>query len=329
MIMLHKNPLVTVVLPVYNRSDLVVNALESVLNQTYRPIEFIIVDDGSTDDTWNVISMWAKKHEGTTNFFVYCLCQQNKGANEARNFGIHQSTGELVAFIDSDDYWLPAKLAKQVPLFFNDTQVGGVYCGIDLLDLQSGKPISSERKLYPQGWLLPVLLVRDVTAGTPAYVVKRESFEKVGFFDVSLQARQDWDMWIRLSTEYKIASVPEILVHAGKHIGPRLSSNPQGSIDAHLYIFNKYTELRRQFSLSVRHEAEGALYRRLGRIYFHYGVSTRKALEMYLISIIAWPFCFDTYAALIGVFLSRNIRQILHTQWNRLFGKTPFAIRSF
>jgi len=327
--MSQKNPLVSVVLPAYNRAALAVNAMESVWNQTYRPIELVVVDDGSTDSTRDSVLIWARGHADEPAFEVHYLHQENQGANAARNLGIRLAKGELVAFIDSDDRWLPDKLEKQVPLFFEDPKVGAVYCGIGLIDLVSGVNLSEDRKLYPHGWLLSELLVHDVTAGTPSYVIKKECFNNVGFFDVSLQARQDWDMWIRISTEYKFACVPEVLVEAGKHMGPRLSKDSKGSIDAHLHIFEKYAPLRKQFPLSIRRSAEGALLRRLGRIYFHYGLSKQKAIVMYLRSIFAWPFCFDTYAALAGIFMPANIRQRIHILWNRVFGKTRLAIKSF
>jgi glycosyltransferase involved in cell wall biosynthesis len=327
--MLQKYPLVSVIVPAYNRAELMIDTLESIWQQTYRPIELIVVDDGSTDDTRDRVIEWAGKHDSLQDFDVRYLQQQNKGANSARNLGIQNSQGELVAFIDSDDRWLSDKLEKQVPLFGDDPDIGGVYCGLGWVDLASGIKLPDERRSYPKGWLLPKLLVYDVTAGTPCYVIKRECFDKVGFFDVSLPARQDWDMWIRLSTEYKIACVREVLVYAGKHAGARLSLNAEGSIAAHWLIFNKYAPLRKRFPLSIRQSAKGALFRRLGRIYFHYGLSKRKALAMYLKAIFAWPFCFDSYAALAGIFMPANLRQKINIQWNKIFGKTPLAIRSF
>ena len=327
--MSHKNPQVSVIVPAYNRAKLVLGALESVWGQTYRPIELIVVDDGSVDDTRDRVVQWAGRHAAESDFSVRYIYQENQGANAARNLGIQHAQGELVAFIDSDDRWLPDKLEKQVPLFRDDPQVGAVYCGIGLVDLASGVKLSEDRKLYPHGWLLQELLVHDVTAGTPSYVVRKECFDKAGFFDVSLQARQDWDMWIRIATEYKFACVPEVLVEAGKHTGPRLSREAKGSIEAHWCIHEKYAPLRKQFPVSVRRSAEGALFRRLGRIYFHYGLSKRKALVMYLRAIFAWPFCFDSYAALAGILLPGSLRQKVHIQWNRVFGKTPLAIKSF
>lgn len=325
----NKNPLVSVVVPVYNRAELVIGAMESVWGQTYRPIELVVVDDGSVDHTRAHVMQWASKHTDEPDFDFHYLHQENSGANSARNLGIQHSKGELVAFIDSDDHWLPGKIEKQIPLFSRDPKVGAVYCGIGLVDVDSGVKLSEDRKLYPQGWLLRELLIHDVTAGTPGYVVKKVCFDKVGFFDVNLKARQDWDMWIRLSTQYKIAAVPEILVEAGKHQGPRLSMDSKSSVDAHLRIFEKYAPLRRRFSLSLRRAAEAALFRRLGRIYFHYDLSRRKALVMYTKAIFTWPFCFDSYAALAGIFIPANLRQKINIQWNRIFGRTPLAIRSF
>ena len=321
---------VSVVVPVYNRADLIVNTLESVWQQTYRPIDLIVVDDGSVDDTRDVVLGWAIAHENELDTFkVQYLYQENQGANAARNSGIRHSRGEFVAFIDSDDRWLPSKLEKQTPLFYSDPDVGGIYCGLGWIDLDSGEMLPDERRSYPHGWLLPELLIRDVTGGTPCYVIRRECFDKVGFFDVALPARQDWDMWIRLSSEYKIVCVEEVLVYAGKHAGARLSTDTKGAIDALWYIFDKYASLREQFPLSVRRSAKGALFRRLGRIYFHYEQSNVKALSMYLKSIIVWPFSFDTYAALVGVFIPRGLREHAHVLWNKVFGKTRFGIKSF
>jgi glycosyltransferase involved in cell wall biosynthesis len=324
-----QNPLVSVVVPAYNRATLIGIALESVWMQTYRPIELIVVDDGSVDDTHERVLEWTTLHDGKMDFSIRYLHQENQGANAARNLGIRYSQGEFVAFIDSDDRWLPDKLEKQIPLFFNDPEIGGVYCGLGWIDLDNGEYLPDECRSYLEGWLLPNLLVHDVTAGTPCYVIKRACFDKAGFFDINLAARQDWDMWIRLAVEYKISCVHEVLVYAGKHTGARLSSDLQRSIDAHWLIFNKYVLLRKQFPFSVQHAAEGALFRRLGRIYFHYGLSKRKALAMYLRSILAWPFCFDSYAALAGIILPGELRRKIHIQWNRLFGKTPLAIKSF
>jgi glycosyltransferase involved in cell wall biosynthesis len=327
--MSHENPLVSVVVPVYNRGELIVDALESVRMQTYRPIELVVADDGSTDDLHARLLKWMDEHKNDAGFSVQYIHQENQGANAARNLGIQHSQGEFVAFIDSDDRWLPSKLEKQIPLFSTDAEIGGVYCGLGWVDLVSREQELDEGRLYPEGWLLKELLVHDITAGTSCYVIKRESFNKVGFFDVNLPARQDWDMWIRLSSKYKIACIHEVLVYGGKHPGQRISTNLEGSINAQLRIFEKYAPLRSQFPFSVRQSAESALYKRLGRIYFHHHISKRKAMRMYLKAIFTWPFDFDSYAALAGMLLPGGLRRNMHILWNKIFGKTPLAIRSF
>src|SRR5688500_13719818 len=111
-------PLVSVILPVYNRAGSVARTIESVLAQTHRPLELIVIDDGSTDGTREVLDRYASR--------MTLIEQQHGGAYVARNLALRHARGELVAFIDSDDAWLPERLAKQVPLFDRE-EVGLVF----------------------------------------------------------------------------------------------------------------------------------------------------------------------------------------------------------
>jgi glycosyltransferase involved in cell wall biosynthesis len=327
--MYDRNLLVSVVVPAYNRAALIVDALESVWRQTYRPIELIVIDDGSTDDTRDRVLTWASAHDGESDFRVCYLHQDKRGANAARNLGIRHSKGELVAFLDSDDRWLPGKLERQVPILVDDPEVGGVYCGLRYFDIRTGELTPLEPRDYPQGDLLRALLVRDVTEGEPCWIVRKESLDQVGLFDESLPARLGWDLWIRLSAKCKIGCVPEVLVMAGNHPGERIRSDPRREIEGHRVIFNKHTHLRNRFPLSVGLAARAAMYRRRGRVYFHRGSSKQKAVFYQLMAICVWPFCFDSYAAFAGILLPDKLRQKIHIQWNRIFGRTPLAIRSF
>jgi glycosyltransferase involved in cell wall biosynthesis len=324
----HKAGWISAVVPTYNRSDLLLGALESICNQTFRPIEIVVVDDGSTDDTLVVMSEWARKNEEAGALLVRCVRQMHQGANAARNRGIKESHGEFIAFLDSDDRWLPDKLAKQIPVLQEDADIGGVYCGLQNVDLVSKEQYPSEPRTYPVGNLLQKLLIHDVTEATSCWVVRKERFERVGAFDVTLPARQDWDMWIRLSEKYSIGCVPEILVELGNHPGERVRSKAQREIEAHKIIFRKYAYLRAQFPLWVSLAARSAMYRRRGRVYFHRGISKKKAVLMQLMAIVIWPFNFDSYAALAGMALPKKLRQKAHLAWNRVFGKTRLAIRT-
>lgn len=319
---------ISVVVPSYNRSDLILSALESIRTQTFRPIEIVVVDDGSTDDTCEVVSEWARKNVEPGKLRLRLAQQANQGANAARNLGIREASGEVIAFLDSDDRWLPEKLEKQIALLNSEDEIGGVYCGLRNVDLLSGKKDTPEPRTYPTGDLLQQLLVHDVTEATSCWIVRKKCFQQVGTFDTDLPARQDWDMWIRLSEKYKIECVPEILVEMGNHLGERVRSKAEREILAHRVIFRKYACLRRKFPFWLSLIARSAMYRRRGRVYFHRKISWSRALLMQIIAIAVWPFNFDSYAALMGLLLPEEFRQRMRVIWNRIFGKTILAIKT-
>ena len=132
---------VSVVIPTHNRAQTLSRTLESVWAQTHRPIELILVDDGSTDATPQVVADWAAQHEAAPDFVVRRLYQDNAGANAARNRGIAAAEGAYVAFLDSDDRWQPDKLAKQIAVLRGDARMGDVYCGLTHVDLATGQPV--------------------------------------------------------------------------------------------------------------------------------------------------------------------------------------------
>ena len=321
------NKLISVVIPVYNREALITEALNSVFDQSYRPLEVIVIDDGSTDRTPEVVKGWIKVHSSTDGFRVKLVRQEHKGGNPARNRGIEESRGKYVAFLDSDDLWLKEKLAKQI-LCFQDPEVGAVYCGIQPMDLTTGEVSPAIPQAYPRGWILARLLVRDVTAPTSAFVLRRSVFDVVGRFDEALEARQDWDMWIRVSTAFKIDAVPEPLVRYRHHSGTRTASDPYREIRAYNAIRKKYMDLVSRQPFLVRRAAAASYYKRLGRVHFHHFNSRSRALAYYLLSLANFPADFDTWAAVMGIFLPEKFRRQAHALWNGVFGGTRLEIRS-
>lgn len=355
---LQENALISIVIPTYNRADLITDALDSVCAQTYRPIELLIVDDGSTDETEAVVNEWVEgrgtrdlgrglrvegrgsKVEGqlaaldtrhstlVSQLSIRYIHQDNLGGNPARNHGIREAKGNYIAFLDSDDAWLPEKLEKQMKKF-EDPQVVAVYCGVRHMDFESGRILEPSDRLYPEGNLLEQLLVRDVTVQTSAYVVRKSVFDQVGPFDTELQARQDWDMWIRVATAGKIACVPEPLVNFREHAGVRTASNPMKEINGYRAIRKKYAHLLSKASLSCRLQARSAYLKRMGRVHHkHPELNSTKAPLYALSALLTWPFDFDAWAALAGMFLPKGFRQSLHRSWNTVFGRTRLAIRS-
>lgn len=203
-------PLVSVVIPTYNYAHFVSQAIQSVLDQTFRDFEIIVVDDGSTDDTFQVVSPFGDP--------VRYIRQANRGPNAARNTGIRTSTGKYVALLDADDLWLPHKLESQIPLIEADPEVGLVYASMYLFDSETGAIVDwHPPSRCRQGHVLRQLYM-DQFVPSPTPLIRRKVFDEVGYFDESVVSPDDWEMWLRIAARYKFAFVREPLamyrVHA-------------------------------------------------------------------------------------------------------------------
>lgn len=226
-------PLVSAVIPTYNRGHVVERAVASVLDQTYRPIEIIVVDDGSTDDTAERIAR--VRAPG----LEYVRTPTNAGASAARNLGISQARGDLVAFLDVDDEWLPDKTARQVAAFHEaPSRLGVVYCGISEVSPE-WPPI--ERHPTLRGDLFDTLRVINVLR-TSGVMVRRDVLDRVGGFDCGLAARHDWDLWLRIAREYLIDYVPDIAVRYHYGAADQLSYRSRAVFLANATIFKRYNE---------------------------------------------------------------------------------------
>ena len=321
------NPLISIVIPTFNRENLIIDALETCVLQLYRPLEIVVVDDGSTDQTIEFVEDW-NKGSSHKDVILKIIKQENKGGNVARNNGIRNATGEFIAFLDSDDLWNSTKLKKQYNLIRQSDEIGGVYCGLRQVEVESGKVISDHKRDYAEGFILSQLLVKDVTAPTSAYLIRKKIFDEVGYFDKNLQARQDWDMWIRLAEKYEIRAVHENLMDLRHHKGTRTASNPHKEINAYIKIRQKYQYLLEKQCSNIQNEAKANFYKRLGRVHFHNNISKRIAFTYYIKGILLFPRDFDNWAALIGFFLPKTIRTKINGLWNKVFSKTKFSIRS-
>ncbi len=205
--MVRQQRLVSVVIPTYNRGDTIKKSIDSVLAQIYKNLEVIVVDDGSTDNTQDVVESYVDPK------VRYVKLPKNRGANVARNTGIKRAKGEFIAFLDSDDRWEPEKISKQMEVYENSSDdIKVVYCGEDM---QSDK---GNRFYMPEKWVNPKEgdvfrpLLRGNFVGTVSLLVKKECFEEVGYFDEELPRAQDWDMALRLAKEFKFKLVDEPLV---------------------------------------------------------------------------------------------------------------------
>lgn len=205
------NPLVSVVIPTYNRAEAVCAAIDTALAQTYGNIEVVVVNDGSTDNTLAALRRFEER--------VHVISQQNSGPASARNTGVRASQGEIIAFLDSDDLWLPSKVERQVKLL--ERAGRSVCCCVSntrLCYVDGRRRTSFDsariRSWHPEGiWLNPaeVLATRFFTFNQ-AVAIRREAFDKAGGFDEQLRVLEDYDLALRLSLDGPWAFVQEPLV---------------------------------------------------------------------------------------------------------------------
>jgi glycosyltransferase involved in cell wall biosynthesis len=200
-------------------------AIDSVLVQTYAEIECIVVDDGSTDKTNELINSIEDDR------LIYMRHESNKGASAARNTGIKHSKGSLIAFLDDDDEWLPTKLEKQVPfLQSKDEKVGMVYCWMDYFD--ENQQLIEEHHPILSGNVFPHLLDAQRLGGCPTLLVRREVIDNVGKFDENLRRGNDGDFIRRVCQQYHVDFLPEVLVRVHvDHGRNRISDENKESIE--------------------------------------------------------------------------------------------------
>jgi glycosyltransferase involved in cell wall biosynthesis len=210
-----RTPCVTVVIPTRNRASFLDTSIRSALGQTRRDLEVIVVDDASEDHTSEVVSEFSDPR------LRYLRQEEPRGAPAARNVAIRSSTSEYVAFLDDDDEWMPEKLELQIELFRNGSgpETAVVYSSYQVVDRQSGRVVG-RKVAEKRGDLARDLLDRNHIGATSCVVVRRSALERSGFWDERMPSFQDYDLWIRLSREWRFDFVEQDLlkyyVHADK-----------------------------------------------------------------------------------------------------------------
>jgi len=203
-----ENPLVSVIIPTYNRGWILKEAVDSVLSQDFTDFELIVVDDGSTDNTQYILNSYKKD--------IIVLKQNNKGVSSARNRGIASASGKYIAFLDSDDFWLPQKLSTQLD-FFN-TNPEALICQTEEKWIRKGvrvNPKNRHRKLSGNIFEQSIYLC---LVSPSAVMLKRNLFEKTGMFDENLPACEDYDMWLRVSCRYPVFLIDTpLIIKRGGH----------------------------------------------------------------------------------------------------------------
>ncbi len=196
--------MISVIIPTYNRAKLLVEAVGSVLDQKGCPeaLEIIVVDDGSTDDTREALAAVPGE--------LRYIRSEHSGVSAARNIGISESGGQWIAFLDSDDLWLPDKLRAQMKFFSDHPE--SLLCQTEEIWIRNGRRVNC-RKYHekPAGYCFPLLLERCLVSPS-AVVIHRSVFDRIGLFDESLPACEDYDLWLRAGCRFPIGLVEEPLV---------------------------------------------------------------------------------------------------------------------
>lgn len=210
------NPCISVIIPTYNRCWILKQAIDSVLSQSFPDFEIIVVDDGSTDATRELLPTYGGK--------ITTIRQKNKGVSAARNAGISLANGDYIAFLDSDDVWLAEKLSCQHDFFQAHPQA--MICQTDEIWIRNGVRVNPKnRHKKPSGMIFEPSLHLCLVSPS-AVMIQKRLFDEVGLFDESLPACEDYDLWLRIGLYYPIYLIDRpLVVKRGGH-DDQLSRNP-------------------------------------------------------------------------------------------------------
>lgn len=245
-------PLVSVVIPTYNRGYCVSACIDSVLAQSLGDFEIIVVDDASSDDTGARVAAFSDPR------ITYVALASNQGGAVARNTAIRRARGEFVAFLDSDDLWLPDKLAKQV----DGLRAGGPACGLSYTWLACVDDAGVETlRIHPDidGFCFEQMLVSNFIGSFSNLVVRRDLLVAAGGLDEAFRSCQDWDLLIRLCRHASVHCQREYLVRYLQSVSDtvRISTNPRSVVQGHLRILAKFAADYAALPAPVRRRAYG------------------------------------------------------------------------
>ena len=248
------NPLVSVIIPSYNRCQQLKEAIESVLAQDFEDSELIVVDDGSTDNTPKLLADYGEK--------LMAIRRNNGGVSAARNTGIVAASGELIAFLDSDDLWLPKKLSVQTEFFRQHPDA--LICQTEEIWIRNGIRVNPKRKhKKPSGMIFEPSLALCLVSPS-AVMIRKRLFDKVGIFDENLPACEDYDLWLRIAHHYPIYLIDTpLIIKRGGH-DDQLSRNP-GLDKYRIFAIRKL--LDKHCLNDAQHEAAVKMLKEKCRIY--------------------------------------------------------------
>ncbi len=243
---------VSVIIPTYNREKFISECVQSVLAQTLSAREIIIVDDGSTDATYNILRDIGFNSLSTKKTILRYFFQQNRGVSSARNLGIKEARSEYIALLDSDDLWLKSKLDRQVSAFQNDTQSSRL-CHTDEIWIRNGVRVNQHKKHKKHGGNVFQSCLKLCCISPSSTMMHRSVFEDFGFFDEDLPACEDYDFWLRYSAKEDVNFIDEpLIIKKGGH-SDQLSGAHWGMDRFRIYSIEK---ILKEPDLKLVHKTE-------------------------------------------------------------------------
>ncbi len=287
------NPKVSVVIPTYNRADLIGDTINSVLNQTYHNFEIIVVDDGSTDNTRELIASFGCE--------IKYFYQGNTGLPaKARNKGIREATGEYIAFLDSDDKWTKDKLVKQIEIFDRFPKVDLIFTGIKIIDKRGNVLRRRKGGLLKENVLLSLLKKGNFITNS-SVMVKKKALFGVGLLDDDKKIRgsEDFFLWIKLAVNHKFYSISKELTLYRKNEDSLCTSLSIRTVYDKIFLNKEiHCHIRK-----VRGQCLSRLHYELSRYYFSHQ-DFYKAKGEFFKAFFNYPGCLSWYLFFIMSLLS-------------------------
>lgn len=276
-------PKVSVIIPTYNREKFIGAAIKSVLDQTYKDFEIIVIDDGSTDGTADVV----KEFNSEKIRYIY---QSNQGRSRARNHALELAQGRYIAFLDSDDMYLPEKLGMQVDFMDRRPDCGMVYTSAYCID-ENGNSLPHVYEAKVSGWIYKdIAFFVPVTITLPTVMARHEVFEAVGGFDENMERFEDTDMWRRISKTFQIGAMGTFTCLLRTHIENSLiTQNPERILAAVEYYVRKIEREDVDVAWLVRRRGVAMLYTYYGGALMSIPAWRKQGYMLLLKAVRNWP----------------------------------------
>lgn len=306
-------PQISVVIPTKNRANYILEALDSVFAQTFTDYEVIVVDDGSTDETASVLKPLIEVRK------IRYVLQSAAGVSAARNHGMRLAEAPFIAFLDSDDLFLPTKLEKQIALFRQHPEYGFVHCSFSKFD-DSGRELGVRDTSHFSGMIYPAMLHEwSVLMAMPCMLMRADAVRAVGGFDEEMRWAEDLDLWRRIARRFPIGVVSEPLVKVRVH--PTSTTFARG---AGIHSFERYMEKAFAEDPALpglfKRKARAKMYAKLAQNLLGEGGprEMRQARQSSFRALAAWPLEGEAFVAYIVSWIPGSLRHWLAERLRRM-----------